>query len=401
MSYGFPSFQRLFLVIVAGFLLFTASGCGKGKSPDQNREKALAKPSNEIVIGVVWPFANQNDQFREGLHLALEQVNAAGVLGGKKIRLVERDDNNSVITAMAIAQELAEDLTLSAVIGHRSSAVTVPVSQIYDNAGLLLLAPASTSPNLTKRNSSFIFRNIPSDEQIGARLAQYAREAGYHRVAIYYSGDEYGRGLANAFEEQANLAGLKIVDRRSDFKGRADVQRMADKWELLDVEVVLLATNAREGIRFIRELRASGFDKPVIGGDALDNDQFVSSGDFVEGTVVVSIYHPDVIHHSDTDSSLNTQFRQQFREKYGTEPGKWAAQAYDSLRLLADMIERAQSRNPKEIAKQLASGHPWEGVVGRRSFDANGNVEGMELVEKQVRGGRFEIIGHSLLDLGA
>jgi branched-chain amino acid transport system substrate-binding protein len=219
-------------------------------------------------------------------------------------------------------------------------------------------------------------------------LDKYVWESGFQRVAIYYSGDEYGRGLANAFEEQASIFGLKVVDRVSDFKDSADVQRMVDKWELLDVQVVLVATNANEGIRFIRELRSVGFGQPVIGGDALDNDHFASSGKFVEGTVVVSIYHPDM------DADLNKQFQQQFKDKYGIEPSKWAAQAYDSLRLLADTIEKAQSRSPKEMAMQLASGQPWEGVVGSRSFDANGNVEGMELIVKQVRGGTFEIIEH-------
>lgn len=369
-------------------LFFALTGCSSHLSPAQQREKALSSRTDEVVIGVVWPFSRYDDQFQDGLELALEQINRQGVLGGKKIRLILRDDADSVTRGMGIAHELAENTSISAVIGHRSSNVTVPVSRIYDNAGILLISPASTSPKLTSINSHFIFRNIPSDEQIGQQLAIHAAGQGYQKAVIYYTDNEYGRGLANAFEDQAKELGLTIVDRIAGYKDAADVRRIADKWNLLDAEVLMLATEADEGLAFLRLLRAAGFDKPAVGGDGLDTDPFAQGGAAAEGVLVATIYQP----HS--PSRTNQQFREQFIAKYGTEPGKWAAQAYDSLLLLSHAIEQAGSPIPRHIAAQLQNLESWEGAAGSRSFESNGNVQGMDAVMKVVKNGAFQYLEH-------
>lgn len=275
--------SRLRLVIAAVTVLCLAlTACGREQSPDELREKALGAQTGDIVIGVVWPFDKYRDQFREGLNLALEQINEKGVLGGKRIRLIEQDDGDSVIRGLEIAQQFAEDLSVSAVIGHRSSAVTVPASRIYDTAGILLMTPSSTSPNLTNQNSSFVFRNIPSDVHIGKEMAEYALDYGYRRIAIYYTEDEYGRGLANSFEDAANTYGLTIIDRLSGYKDSGDVRRIANKWKTLDCDLVLVAADVGPGLDFIRELRAAGFDLPVVGGDTLDSAEMAAAGNITE-----------------------------------------------------------------------------------------------------------------------
>ncbi|MBW7474049.1 ABC transporter substrate-binding protein [Paenibacillus oenotherae] len=372
--------------VVAIAMIAVISGCSADLAPDQLREKELQGQSDEVVVGVVWPFSQRNDQFREGLQLALEEVNQNGVLGGKTIRLIEEDDEGSVTKGMAIARQFAENNSVTAVIGHRSSTVTIPASRIYDHAGILLLSPASTSTKLTSMNSSHIFRNIPNDDQLGQALALYAADAKYRNIAIYYTDDEYGRGLANSFEDQAGKSRLRIVDRLTGFKEASDVRRIADKWAALDCELILVATSAADGIAFIRELRAAGVDTPVIGGDALDSAEFAAAGEDVEGTVAASVYNPN------EKSVANERFKQQFKAKYGVEPGKWAAQAYDSLKLLAQAIEGAGSRSPEEIANQLAGLKQWKGAAGSRSFSASGDVNEMSIVMKKLHNGVYNYL---------
>ncbi|RXZ82283.1 branched-chain amino acid ABC transporter substrate-binding protein [Paenibacillaceae bacterium] len=370
--------------IISMIFAVALTGCSSALGPDQLREKALQSRSNEVVIGVVWPFGDHNDLFREGLHLALEQVNQKGILGGKMIRLIEEDDGGSVTKGMAIAQKFAENNTITGVIGHRSSAVTIPASRIYDRAGVVLLSPASTSPKLTDTRSPYIFRNIPNDNQLGQALALYAAGTDNRNIAIYYTNEEYGRGLANAFEDQAGKSGLKVIDRLSGYKDTADVRRIAEKWELLDCDLILVAAPATEGVAFIRELRAVGMDTPIIGGDALDSEELTAAGEMVQGTVIASVYNP---HDS---GEINQQFREQFTAQYGTEPGKWAAQAYDSLLLLAHAIEEAGSRSSRETASRLAAMSGWEGATGQRSFAGNGDVLEMDIIIKKLRNGEFD-----------
>ncbi|WP_172455513.1 ABC transporter substrate-binding protein [Paenibacillus sp. BIHB 4019] len=380
----------LWKIALLGIAL-TISGCASSSEPDQARERALSGSSNEVVIGVVWPFEQQNDQFHEGLQLALEQINQEGILGGKKIKLMEMDDEASTTKGMAIAQQFADNPAVSAVIGHRGSSVTVPASRIYAHAGIVLLTPASTSPKLTDVNSSYIFRNIPNDNQLGQALAMYAGGTKHRNIAIYYTDDEYGRGLANAFEDQASQSGLRVVDRLSGYKDTADILRIVDKWKTLDSDLIMVAARASEGISFVKAIRAAGMDIPVIGGDALDSAEFAKAGEAVEGTIVASVYYEL------GPSELNQSFRQQYIDKYGKEPGKWAAQAYDSLKLLADGIEKAGSRSPKAISAALSELKGWEGVTGQHSFDAHGDVQGMSIVMKKLEAGTFKRLDEVLL----
>lgn len=380
----------LWKIALLGIAL-TISGCASSYEPDQARERALSGSPGEVVIGAVWPFEQQNDQFHEGLQLALEQINQEGILGGKKIKLMEMDDEASTTKGMAIAQQFADNPAVSAVIGHRGSSVTVPASRIYAHAGIVLLTPASTSPKLTDVNSPYIFRNIPNDNQLGQALAMYAGGTKHRNIAIYYTDDEYGRGLANAFEDQASQSGLRVVDRLSGYKDTADILRIVDKWKTLDSDLIMVATRASEGISFVKAIRAAGMTIPVIGGDALDSAEFAQAGEAVEGTIVASVYHELGA------SEVNQSFRQQYIDKYGKEPGKWAAQAYDSLKLLADGIEKAGSRSPKAIASALSELKSWEGVTGQHSFDAQGDVQGMSIVMKKLEAGTFNRLDEVLI----
>jgi branched-chain amino acid transport system substrate-binding protein len=373
---------RLAVWSVTVLVLMLAAGCGSVASPEQMREAAL-RSADEVTIAAVWPFARDDNLFEEGLDLALEQIRLDGPLAGKRVNLVKKDDGDTVVRGMAVAQELAGDRSVAAVIGHRSSAVTLPVSEIYDQAGILLLAPSSTSPRLTEQNSSLIYRNIPSDIHIGGEIAEYLFQSGYRRVVIYYADDEYGRGLANAVEDRARELGVTIIDRLSDYKDAADARRIADKWQALGSEAAVIAAEGSEVLPFIRHLRAAGFDKLIIGGDGLDDLAFASAGSIVEGSLVVTVYHGDMPHED------NNRFRQLFLDRYGTEPDKWAAQAYDSLLLLADAARQAGSWLPRDLANALQQMKDWDGAGGKRSFAANGDVYDMEIVVKQMAGGSF------------
>jgi len=367
-------------------ILLTATGCSGTTDQNQARERNLSKHADEIVIGVAWPFAEKNDGFKEGLELALEEINDSGVLG-KKVRLIVEDDQSSVTTGLSIAQSFANNMDLSAVIGHRSSVVTVPASKVYESAGLLLVAPISTAPNLTGDDMSRVFRMIPSDVQIGNRMAEYAKLKNYKNMVIFYANDEYGRGLANSFEDYASANGIQIVDRISDYKDANDLKRLVDKWSLLNYDAIFLAESMPNGADMITQLRKVGMDVPIIGGDALDAVGLIdNSGQAADGIVVASIFNPNDSRKEVTD------FIEKYRSKYGTEPSKWAAQAYDSLKLLAFSIDHAGTSLPADVALAIKQLESWSGVSGVRAFNSHGDPQEMPIVLKEVRNGKFEYL---------
>jgi branched-chain amino acid transport system substrate-binding protein len=374
------------MIIVSILIVFITSCSNADDNISLERERVLSKQTGDILVGVSWPFADRNEGFREGLELALDEINQKGVLGSK-IRLLEKDEKSSVTDGLTIAQSFANNPELTAVIGHRGSAITVPASKVYDHAGLLLLAPSSTAPGLTTAGMDRVFRLIPDDTQIGSTMATYAHSKNFNNVAIYYANDEYGRGLANSFEDEAKDVGMQTIDRLSDYKDLNDLRRIVDKWKLLGCDAIFVADVMPDGAEFISDLRKAGMNVPVIGGDGLDAAALadVKNG-AAEDTVVASIFNPlatnDVVQH----------FVQSYKKKYNEEPRKWAAQGYDSLKLLAYALEKAGSRQPSKLTEVLKQTKSWQGVSGPHSFDDNGDVRDMPIILKQVKGSAFQYL---------
>lgn len=376
---------RLTLVLIL-LLILVVSGCGK-KETGQLREDAASAATGDIVIGAAWPFEDQNDLFSEGIDLALQEINSSGGVLGRKLSLVKEDDHSSVTLGMSIAQRFAENLDMVAVIAHRSSVVAVPASSIYAKAGLVMISPGATAPKLTQKQYKTVFRNIPSDQSIADRMARFARSAGYRNMAIFYADDEYGRGLANAFEDGAAANGIGIIDRMSFYEDATELKRVAAMWKTLHIDAVFVADVMPSGAEFIKKLRETGLNVPILGGDGLDSERLIEiAGSDAEGTIVPAIFNPD-------DPRKQTQqFVEKFKSRYQTVPGKWAAQGYDAVRLLAEAIRKSGSTAPSQIAEALRTLKDWPGAAGNLTFSQTGDVENQQVVMKIVRDGRFEYV---------
>jgi branched-chain amino acid transport system substrate-binding protein len=276
-----------------------------------------------------------------------------------------------------------------AVIGHLQSYVSVPAAAVYDQAGLVMLAPVATDPDLTGKGYARVFRAIFTDEDTGSRLAEFAAARGHRRIAIYYVRNSYGRTLANAFEERAAEIGLSVVARAShdptqDQEGIATTTTLRE-WKRMEVDAVFLAGQVPLAGELIARMRREGITAPVLGGDAMSTPALIRRGGAaVEGTIVTSSFHPDEARPQ------VREFVAAFRARYGADPDPAAAAGYDAVRLLAHAMRRAGGPDPDAVARELHALRGWQGVRGPVSYDAHGNLVEPHLVNLVVRGGRFE-----------
>jgi len=369
--------------LIVGMIALLLSGCSSnGHAPVRGADKG------DIAIGVGWPLASRNEGFAEGVELAAEEINAGGGVLGRKLRIVSYDDKGTATEGMAAANKLAADPNVVAVIGHRGSSVSIPASAIYEKAGIVMLTPGSTSPKLTESGYRYVFRMIPSDKLIGSRMAEYAASKGYKRVAILYADDEYGRGLANAFEDGGKERGIDTIDRRTGYSDLTELARLVREWKALSVDAVFVADVMPAGANAVADLSQAGSALPVLGGDGLDSAEFFRiAGAAAENAVVASIFNPE-----DKRPEV-AAFLSEYEEKYGEPPGKWAAQGYDSVRLLANAIARAGSARPDDIAQALRTTKNWIGATGSHTFDDSGELTDKPIVLKTAHNGRFLYAG--------
>jgi branched-chain amino acid transport system substrate-binding protein len=368
--------------------LVTTPACTR---PDR-ADGGSGKNAREVVIAVAWPWELRKEiHFEDGLQMAVDEVNALGGPGGRRLRIAKYDDQESIDAGRVVAQKITHDPDVVAVIGHLQSYVTVQTAEVYNQAGLVLVAPTATDPELTDRGYPRVFRATFNDRSIGRRLADFAARQKAKKVAIYYIRDNYGKNVANAVEARAVQIGLRVVARESyDASEKANegtFERVLSEWKQLDADAIILAGEVPSAAIFVAQARARGIKATIVGGDAMSSPALMAvAGPAAEGVMVASFFHPD------EPRPEVTRFKEAFNKRYGRDPDAGAALGYDCVRLLAQAIRHGNSAGPEDIARALHAMPPWKGVTATFQFDEHGDLVARPIAMSVVRAGRFEYL---------
>lgn len=349
------------------------------------RMARAATATGDIIVGVSWPFSTPKGALWEGAELAQDEINNSGGILGRKLVMIKEDDKLSVTKGTAIAYKFADNLDMVAVIGTLNSYIAVTTAPVYEFAGMVMLTQGSSVVRLTSQGYKKVFRMIPSNRDVGARLADYARSKHYRRTLIYYVKNEYGLDLANAFERRATEIGLEVTDRVSYLTGAADYKLAMQHWkDFYSFDAIFLAGSLPEGAQIIRAAREIGIKVPIFSGDGLDSPDLIRlGGTAVEGTTVVSFFHPGA-----PEPSV-LEFDKRFRRRFNRLPDTTAALGYDAVKLLAHAMTKAGTTVPEKVAQELHNTKGWQGVTGTHSFDDAGNVLDKPIVIQVVKNGQF------------
>ena len=373
-----------------GFIMMLALALACCRSQQAREERGFPlDEGGRILVGVAWPFSVKKDLYRNGVEMAIEEINAKGGLLGYPLEAQFADDRGEVTQGKAVAQTFGENPEMIAVLGHYDSFISLPASVTYAYYNLLMLSPGSTDPKLTEQGFPKVFRTIPSDAYIGAQLAESAVKLGLKTMVIICEKSSYGRQLANAIEFRSEELGLTIVDRLSYDPSIREYRLMFNRLTLMDLDGAFFAGTGQDASAIMSEARHKNLNMPFLGGNGLDTRLLFEEGhQAVEGTFILSVFHVD------NPNPYVQHFRARFKNAYQTEPDAWAAQGYDAVQLLAHAIRAAQSTQPAPIAEALRKMDSWYGVTGQHRFDENGNVIEKPMVMKIARNGRLEFYAH-------
>ena len=349
--------------------LFT--GCARTNDADGPTTDAAW---DSVRVAVAWSWgARGSASFGQGVVLAVEEVNQSGGIGGRPLSIRRVDDGESVHVARLEAAAIAASQDFAAVIGHLHSHISLSTAPIYRAAGLLMISPASTAPELTRGGNELFLRTVNSDTVTAGLLAAYARAQGHERVVIGYVRSEYGAGLANAFERSAADRGLEVVDRRSYDASGQDVafyQAVFDDWASRRIDAVLLAGTAPSAAFVLQALRRAGVNVPVLGGDGLDDAGLPDAAtDAAEGVTAVTSFHPD------NPRTEVQRFVGAYSTRFGGKPDSWAARGYEAVQLLAQGMLATGSTRGYEVAEALRAGKEWTTLSGPLSFASTGEPQ--------------------------
>lgn len=385
------------LLPVLGVLALSA--CTDGSAVTERVARAT-HGTGPVVVAAAWPWAAHAEaRYGDGLDLAVRQVNATGGIGGRPLRIVRHDDEESVNTGRILAERLAADPDVVAVIGHLQSYVSVATAPTYGRAGLVMIAPTATDPALTEQGSDRIFRATFSEQQLGSHMAHAANSRGHRRLAIVYVRNRYGRGLANAFEESTVRLGGTIVARHSyepaDGSGSSAFAPIVADLSQIEFEGLFVAGEVPSVTGLLTELRRAGLTQPIYGGEAMSSPALFAAGPAAEGVILATSFHPD-----DPRPEVQT-FVRDFRAQYGVNPDVGAAWGYDAARVLGAAMQQGRSVVPDSIAASLRRMPPWKGVTGTFKFTERGELVDRPLTLVAVRGGQFTFVPQTTAATGA
>lgn len=361
------------------------SGCGPFFGDMAERRAAYAEAAKgPIVVAVI------DDQsiegYLDGVRLGAEQINASdnGLLG-RPIELLVRDGHDDFHKMLPTIRSIAANPMVTAILGHHSSDVAVPASITYEKARLLFMPPFATSQQLTSHGFDFLLRMLPDDKHMTAQIASLASLFGYQRIAVLHDRSESGRALAFLFEDAARRFAIDIAFRGSFFASRENYRELIIQLKGLDFDAIFLSTETQAGARMLRQLRGQGIDKPVLGSDALGAGPLVElAGDAGDRTIVPTVFNPEATHNR-----KQQRFIRDYLDSYGKLPDQGAAQGYDSIKLLATLIERGDTTEAHTLATTAHYTAPIAGITGIHAYDPQGNIHGKSYRFKVLQFGRW------------
>jgi branched-chain amino acid transport system substrate-binding protein len=356
-----PSFPRgLLAMVLAGGL--SLSG--------------LAGAAETIKIGVAGPMTGGNaafgEQFWNGATQAAEAINAAGGINGKQIELVKGDDACEPKQAVAVANRLLDQDKATAVIGHFCSSSTIPASEVYADASVLVITPGSTNPKVTERGLPTVFRMCGRDDQQGPMAADFiVNKLKAKKIAVVHDKDTYGQGIADAM--RARLKELKADKKEVLYegltRGEKDFNPLVTKIKGSGADVVYFGGLYNEAGPLLRQLRDQGVKATFVSGDgSLDPAIVAAAGGpkFIEGSYMTSVRE-----------ARNIPAAQKVVAKFkaaGIDPAGYTLYSYASLQSIAEAMKATKSTDGKKLADWLKS-HTVTTVLGPKNWDAKGDLK--------------------------
>jgi len=335
---------------------------------------AATGAGEEVLLGSFMPntgsFATFGQSSTKAMRMAVEEINAAGGLLGKQIKLIVEDDQCKPEEAANAAQKLIQQDKVLCVIGEVASSNSLAAAPICQSAQTPMVTPASTNPAVTE-TGDYIFRVCFTDDFQGLVMSRFAREVLKASTAVIFSdvSSDYSKGLSKVFRETFTGSGGRVLAEESYSQVDRDFRAQLTKLKALNADVMYVPGYYSEVAMILSQARQLGVTAAALGADGWDSPKLVE----IAGEAAEDGYFSN--HYSKDDPNpVVQQFVSSFQAKYGETPDALAALAYDAIRVVAQAIEQAGKLDRAALRDALAQTKDFDGVTGRISIDENRNA---------------------------
>jgi branched-chain amino acid transport system substrate-binding protein len=367
-----------------------AGGGGSIKVVSSLPRTGLSKSqTDDIVVGIKMALA-EHDNKAGGFDIVYEDWDDATAQAGKWDPAQEQ----------ANATKAANDSDIVAYIGTFNSGAAKIAIPILNKAGLAMVSPANTAPELTKKgfddptlNTLYpsgdrnYFRVVTADDVQGAAAANWANELGFKKAYILNDQEVYGKGVANVFESQFKKNGGTVIANEGYDAKQPEFKSLMNKIKNEGADLVYCGCLVDSGgPQLLKDLKSVAPEIPFMGPDGILTQAFIDAAgaDVAEGTygTVAGKDVPDL-------PAKGKKFYEDFKAANGKDPDPYAIYGYESAQVVLNAIDTAKSKDRKAILDALKQTKEYEGALATWSFDENGDTTLADIRGFQAKGGAW------------
>jgi branched-chain amino acid transport system substrate-binding protein len=350
-----------------------------------NKKSALVKKEETIKIGAILPLTGKDSTTagtaKEGLLLAVEQINKLGGINGRKIELILEDSESDQTKAITAFNKLIFGDKVQVVIGGFTSMEAAALAPLAQSNKRILFSPTATTLVLNKAGD-YVFKFREGIDLQGKKIAEVMQKLNIKKLAIIYNDTEIAHDLMNTFSQEAKSRGIEIVGVEKYTQKDIDFRTQLTKIKSKKPEAIYIIGYPKDVSMVVKQTRELGLQQQIFSINSAESSViFEIAGPTAEGIIF-------------TTSPLNCKydvwpgktFCDIYKEKYGKDPDYRAAYLYDSLMIVVDAINKV-GNDAEKLKIQLLKTN-FNGATGKTIFDSDGNAQ-REVIIKTIKNGKF------------
>ncbi len=375
-------------VLISVLLLVALAACSSNSTETSGKDEGgQSKNGVKAKIGVIsylsGPGAAYGEAITNGFKLAQKEINKKGEVN---IELVTEDSAGKQEQALTAAQKLMSDDDIVALLGPTLSTEMNVVGPEADLNGIPIMGTSTTAVGIPQIGD-YVFRNsLPESLAIPASIKKAVDKFDVKKVAILYGNDDvFTKSGFDTMKKEAEKKGLEVLAIETFQKGQSDYNAQLTKIKGLKPDLILCSALYNEGAVIMDQARKMGINVPFVGGNGFNSPQVIDiAGKASEGLIVATPWF------GEKDDPKVQDFVKKYEAEYGKKPDQFAAQAYDALYIMAEALKNAGEADRDELRDALAEIKDLDGVLGKFSFDKEGDVV-MDPTVLIIKDGKFQL----------
>ncbi len=335
----------------------------------------LAFGAKPIMLGAVMRLsigADDGIPCTRGAEMAVAEVNKAGGINGRPVKLIVENEKDSPAAAVNAVQKLINVDKVVAIVGPMTSGDTMASGKIVDNAKVVMISPTATTPKLSGYGA-YIYRGCSRIDKQAQVLTDWVTKHWKPKtVAIFYSNEPYGKGCAKLFTEFFKKHGIKVVDTESFMRGSKDFKSQLTKIKASNPDMLFIPGYTPETAPAAAQARQLGMKQPILGVYGDNNPAYIKlAGPAAEGHVIGGEY--DENYNTPKNKAFVKNYNELVKKNHDPYNIMFAALSYDATSMILDGMKK-NGPTSEGIKKYLDNVKDFNGVTGKLSFNKEHDV---------------------------